>query len=148
MSGRREYLLILQQSKDMHDVWLIHVVEVVSHALLLGVHVEAVVFVRHHFDGHVLHHFKTIAFKSHAFLGIVGHQSHFLHTQNTKYVSSHAIVTFIGFESQVGVGIYRVKAFLLLQFIDLKQESMQSHIMTDRQYPKSTLSFYATLQDI
>ena len=40
---------------------LLYVMEVVAHALFLGVHVEAVILVGYHLDRNVLNYFEPIA---------------------------------------------------------------------------------------
>ena len=67
-----------------------------SHKLLLGVHVEAVVVVRLDFYGHVFHNFEAVALKSYALDRIVGEQSHLAHAYHVEYLCTHAVVTFVG----------------------------------------------------
>ena len=88
-------------------------VEVVAHAGLLGVHIETVVLVGLHLQRDVLDYLQAVAVEAGALHGVVGHQSHFLYSDNSQNVGSHAVVAFVGLEAEMYVGVDCVVAVFL-----------------------------------
>ena len=89
--------------------------EVVTHAVALGLEVSVVVFRGWHLDRHVLDDFQSVGLQSHALLRVVGHEAHLVHAKVAEHLRAAAIVALVGFESEVSVGIDGVVALLLLE---------------------------------
>ena len=91
--------------------------EVVTHAVALGLEVSVVVFRGRHLDRHVLDDFQSVGLQSHALLRVVGHEAHLVHAKVAEHLRAAAIVALVGLESEVSVGIDGVVALLLLELV-------------------------------
>ena len=90
--------------------------ERVAHAFFFSMQVTLVIRIRSDFNGYVFGDFQSVSLQSHTFHGVVGHQTHFAHTQFAQNLRSHAVVALIGVVAQMNVGINRIVS-LLLEFI-------------------------------
>lgn len=84
-----------------------------SHAVLLGVEIALVIFVRANLDWYVLNDFESVAFESDAFYRIVCEQTNLANSEFTEYLSPYSIVAFVRVETKIYVCIHGVKSFFL-----------------------------------
>lgn len=110
----------------------VDIVEFVSHALLLGVHVEAVVGGRLCLYGDILHHLKAIAFEADALHGIVSHEAHLSYSKLMEYLGAHAVVALVGLVAELEIGIDGINALLLkLVSPDLVHQADSAALLTE-----------------
>ena len=87
--------------------------QIVAHALLLGVHVAEVVGIGGYLNGYVFDNFETVSFKTDTFYRIVCHKTHLTYAEQVQYLSTHALVAFVGIMTQMYVCLYSIKALFL-----------------------------------
>ena len=75
--------------------------------------VAAVVAVWLHHDGHVLHDGEAVAFESDALHGVVRDESQLADTHLPKDLCAYSVLSLVGAEAEVYVGVHRVVALLL-----------------------------------
>ena len=88
-------------------------VQGVTHANLFGLQIAQIVLVWSNLDGYILDNLESVGLKSHTLHRVVCKQSHLVHTQVAQHLCSASVVALIGLESQMHVGVYGVKSFLL-----------------------------------
>lgn len=138
-------LLLASAFADFDVLTSVHLVQIVSHKLLLGVHIEAVVVVRLDFDGHVLYNFEAIALESYALDGIVGEQPHLAHTYHIEYLCTHAVIAFVGAVAQVYICFHGVHTlFLELVGTDFVHQSDAATFLAQVDDGAATLFFDGT----
>ena len=87
--------------------------QLVSHAVLLGLEVALVVLVGGLHDRHYLRHLEAVAFEARALDGIVGDEAHLADPLVAQYLGADAVVALVGLEAQLEVGVDGVEALLL-----------------------------------
>ncbi len=87
-----------------------------SHSQALRLEVAAIVFVRFDDDGHVLHYLQPVSLQPDALHGVVRQEAYLAHSQVSQYLSPNAVVSLVGTEAQMYVGVHGVVA-VLLQFV-------------------------------
>ena len=85
----------------------------VSHTFFFGSHIFFVVGGDRNFDGHIFHDFESVGLQTYTFDRIVRQQAHFMYAQFMQDLSSDAVFTFIGQETEMYVGIYGIVSFFL-----------------------------------
>ena len=85
----------------------------VSHAVLLGVKIALVIFVRTDLNRDVLNDFESVAFESDALHWVVCEQTNLTNTEFAQNLSTNSIVTFVRVKAKMYVCIHSVKSFFL-----------------------------------
>ena len=88
-------------------------VQGVPHAVFLGFQIPQVIGIGSDFDGNVLHDFQSVGLQTDTLDGIVGQQAHLMDTQVSQHLGTTSVVTLVGLEAEVYVGIYGVESFFL-----------------------------------
>ena len=79
-----------------------------AHFFLFGAKVFFVVLVGADFNGHIVHHFKSVAYEAGAFFGIVTQQLHFGNAQIAEYLRPDAVVAVVHIKAQFDVGLHGI----------------------------------------
>src|SRR5512133_10520 len=111
------------------------------HFVPLGLEIEFIVFVWFDFMRNILHDLKSIAFEPCPFNRIIGHEPDLSESQHPEDIGAHPVVTLIGIEAQVGVGLNSITSFFL-QLIgsDFIEKANSSAFLVH--IKKDTLSFF------
>ena len=88
-------------------------VEQVTHTVLLGLEIAEVILVGSNLDGHILDNLQTVGLETHSLDGVVGQQSHLVDSQMAQHLCSTTIVSLVGLESKMYIGVDSVKTFFL-----------------------------------
>ena len=81
--------------------WLLFEVQGVSHAVFLRFKIMSVELVWSYFNGDIFNDFQSVTFKTDAFYGVVGEQSHLAYAEVAEHLCATAIISLIGFEAKV-----------------------------------------------
>ena len=77
------------------------------HACTLRVEVSPVIFIGSYLDRHILDHTESETFKTCTFDRVVGNQPHVTDSELGEYLRPYTVVAFIGFMSEMQIGIDR-----------------------------------------
>ena len=113
------------------------------HACTLRVEVSPVIFIGSYLDRHILDHTESETFKTCTFDRIVGNQPHVTDSELGEYLRPYTVVAFIGFMSEMQIGIDRIHTlFLELVSADFFHQTYASSFLIEVQYHAPSLLFY------